>query len=305
MLELQEQILQDPDVQEVLGWQQPDGWLAWDFHGSKSIETGIRILCEKGLSRQNPCLAQALQALEEHPERLERGIGKPGRTLDELGFGGSRMIRAAVGAYAGLEQRPFVKEQVAEALAGFRSVLDVESIQDGTQEYQGRLVFKPGLRWPGIYHLRLLAFTHDWRTAGNRAMLAAALQRLVEFSPLPDIYVRNKSGWIAPASFCMQDFNPDLGSVQDREWMMWFQRIECLARTGVIRANPDLSGQVEHLKKVLEAGGGWFTGKPTHAYFSKWGAYTGLRLEPDWRRSQHRRVDLTFRSMLILHYYES
>ena len=75
ILVLQEQILLDPLVKEVVGWQQPDGWLAWDFHGAKSLETGFRILFEKGLSRQHPVLARALLAMEEHPERIYRGIG--------------------------------------------------------------------------------------------------------------------------------------------------------------------------------------------------------------------------------------
>jgi hypothetical protein len=161
MLELQEQILRDPAVQAVLGWQGSDGWLAWDFHGAKSMETGIRILCEKGLDPQHPAFARALQALEDYPDRLDRGIGKPGRLLDQLGFGGALMIRAVLAAQAGMEDKHFVQEQVQEALAGFKAVLDVESIKDIVEDYKGRLVFKPGVRWPGIYHLRLLAFTRS------------------------------------------------------------------------------------------------------------------------------------------------
>lgn len=40
MLDLQSQIQDDPAVKEVFSWQQPDGWLAWDFHGYQSIEAG-------------------------------------------------------------------------------------------------------------------------------------------------------------------------------------------------------------------------------------------------------------------------
>jgi hypothetical protein len=49
MLALQGRILEDRAVKEVLSWQQPDGWIAWNFHGYHSMEAGIRILCEKGL----------------------------------------------------------------------------------------------------------------------------------------------------------------------------------------------------------------------------------------------------------------
>ena len=302
MAALQDGILQDPTVQEVLRWQQADGWLAWGFHGGKSTETGIRILCEKGLSSQHPALARALQALEDYPERLERGIGKAGRILDELGCGGQLMIRAAVFAYAGLENKLFVKEQVDQALTGFEAVLNVDTIDEIVDTYKGRLVFRPGVHWPSIYALRLLAFTRNWRTAENQSMLVKAIQRLVELSPIPDIAVRSKSQWIAPASFCMHDFNPDMESMDDADWMRWFHRTECLARLGVILAIPELKQQVDKLESLLDAGNGWFTRKLNHPYFASWGAYSGLRLEPDWRRSKSRVYDLTFRGLLILHY---
>jgi hypothetical protein len=75
MLALQGQILQDELVQQVLSWQQPDGWLGWDFHGPHGLESGVRILREKGLDRAHPAIAAALRSLEQHPERLERGLG--------------------------------------------------------------------------------------------------------------------------------------------------------------------------------------------------------------------------------------
>jgi hypothetical protein len=302
MLALQEQIMLDPLVQSVLEWQGPDGWLAWDFHGTKSHETGIRLLCEKGLSKQHPALARALQALEQYPERLERGMGKPGRLLDMLGFGGARMIRAVLFAYAGREDKPFVQEQVQTALAGFRAVLEVDSIRDIVEEYRGRLVFKPGVCWPGIYHLRLLAFTLGWRTAENRSMLVDAVRRLVELSPIPDITLRSKSQWMAPASFCMHDFNPDMESMDAAQWMMWYHRSECLARLGMIQSIPALQRQVERLQALAEAGSGRFSKTFNHPYFTRWGAYTGLRLEPDWRQPKRREYDLNFRRLLIFHY---
>ena len=305
MIGLQELLLQDPDIQEVLSWQQPDGWLAWDFRGSKSIETDIRILSEKGLSRHYLPLARALQALEDYPDRLDRGIGKPGRLLDELGFGGSQLIRATVCAYAGLEEKLFVQEQVTEALAGFKAVLEVGSISEIVQEYRGRLIFKLGLRWPGIYHLRLLACTRKWQTAENQAILVTTVRRLVSLSPLPDIYVRSMYRWLAAASFCMHNFIPDMQTMEDAEWMLWFHRMECLSHLGVIQAVPELKRQVERLAGALAAEEGWFKRKLNHPYFIRWDAYTDLRLEVDWRHPKCRVYDLTFRSMLILHYYES
>jgi hypothetical protein len=299
---LQAQILEDGLVREVVAWQGPDGWLGWDFHGAKGTETGIRIMCEKGVDPRNPVVRRALAAVEGHPERLERGLGRVGGMLDEAGLGGGQMIRATVCAYAGIEDKPFVKEQIEVALAGFKALLEVNSIKDMVEEYRGKAVFRQGVRWPSIYHLRLLAFTRDWRTPARRALIAAAMRKLVELSPIPDIRVRYKSQLISPASFCMHDFNPDLQTMDAAHWMMWFQRMELVARLGVVREVPELARQAEALERMLAAGGGRFAKKLVHPYFNTWGAYTGLRLEADWRAPWRREYDLTFRSLLILHY---
>ena len=204
MLALQSQILEDPAVKEVFGWQAPDGWLAWSFHGYPSLEAGLRLLCEKGVDNRHPVLSRAVQALINCDEdRLSRGLGKPGMILDQCGLGGAQMIRAAVLAYAGIEDEPGVKEQIELALDGFRSVLSINRIDDLVNEYQGKPVFQPGIRWPSLYHLRLLAWTHRWRTPENQDDLVRCIQKLVELSPIPYLRLRYHSQLIAPAAFCM------------------------------------------------------------------------------------------------------
>lgn len=303
MLRLQGQILEDAAVKTVMGWQQPDGWLGRDFHGADGIECGIRLLCEKGVEKSNPLLGRALDALATcGPARLEGGIGRVGRWLDELRLGGSEMIRAAVLAYAGVEDLPIVQAQVERALAGFAAVLEVASIADLFDLYRGQRVLKPGLAWPGIYHLRLLAYTVAWRTPQRVDKLAECVQRLAQLSPIPEFNARHGSQLIAPASFCMHDFDPDLSGLNDAGWMMEFHRLELLARLGVIDRIPALQRQAAALEEILGAGGGFFCLKLNHASFKQWGAYTGLMLEPDWRAQKRRMYDLTFRSLLILNY---
>jgi hypothetical protein len=103
----------------------------------------------------------------------------------------------------------------------------------------------------------------------------------------------------------MDDFNPHLAGLDGAGWMMWFHRMELLARLGVIPAVPELQRQANELAVLLESRAGWFTRPLSHAYFKRWGAYTGLMLEQDWKAAQRRLNDLTFRSILILHYAES
>jgi hypothetical protein len=306
MLALQSQILEDPAVKEVFSWQAPDGWLAWNFHGYNSMESGIRLLCEKGLDPSHPVLFKALQALKSSSEdHLSRGLGKPGKILDQLGLGGAQMIRAAVLAYAGIEEEPGVKEQIELALAGFRSVLEINRVDDLSDEYQGKQIFRQGIKWPSIYHLRLLAWTRGWRTAQNQSDISRCIQKLVELSPIPYLLVRCQSQLIAPAAFCMDTFSPDLAALDGAGWMRWFQRMELLARLGVFHNVPQLARQTKTLTELLESGEGFFTRHLNHTYFKKWGAYTGLMLEQDWKDPQRRTNDLTFRSILILHYAEN
>lgn len=303
MRHLQALILQDAAVQEVLAWRQPDGWLAGDFHGTESIETGIRLLCEKGVEKDHPALAGALEALAAAgTDRLARGIGRVGAWLDEMGLGGSQMIRAAVFAYAGVEELPFVREQIGRALAGFEAVLGIESLAGLFDDVRGKRVIRPGVAWPGIYHLRLLAHTRAWRSPAAMEMLADGVRRLIRLSPLPEFSARHGSQFIAPASFCMHDFNPSPAALDGAGWMMWFHRMELLARLGVVSRVEELRAQVAGLREHLAAGDGMFPLALRHDYFKNWGAYTGLMLEPDWRGGRRRIYDLTFRSLLILHY---
>jgi hypothetical protein len=299
MINVQKQILQDEAVREVIESQGSDGWLAWSFHGYNSMESGIRLLCEKGVEANQPVLERALDSLEKHTNRLERGLGEVGKILDDLGFGGSQTIRAYLFAHAGKEEIPLVKKQIEQTLEVFKFVCTVESLESLYQPYKDKLVFRKGIRWPSIYHLRLLSLTKNWRTPKNYKMILESIRQIVRLSPIPHIYVRYKSQLIAPASFCMDNFHADLNRLTDAEWMQWFHRMELLSRLGVANQIPQLKQQIQALADMLQAGHGSFVKKLNHIYFKKWGAYTGLMLEKDWRHPQRRINDLTFRSLLI------
>lgn len=304
MVKLQKEILEDAWVQKIFSWQQPDGWLGRDFHGENSMETGIRVLREKGLARSHPILVRAIDTLQKEETRLIRGIGKVGKVLDDRNLGGTRMIQATVFAYAGKENIEIVQDQIKKSIKTFQAVNAYHSIDQISTIYKNKLVFKPEPVWPSIYHLRLLAFTQSWQNSENREILKNAIQSLVHLSPIPEIHVLFNSQLIAPASFCMLDFNTDLSSMNDGEWMLWFHRMELIARTGILNQIPELVAQVQVLERILESGHGFYTKKLNHYYFQKWGAYCGLMLEKDWRSPKRRMYDLTFRCLLINHYMD-
>jgi hypothetical protein len=298
MEKLQDQILQDKAVKAISSSQGSDGWLAWTFHGYESMESGIRLLCEKGVEADRPVLARALLALEKHTERLARGLSKVGEIFDERGFGGGELIRAHLLVHAGREDSLPVQKQIEQTMQVFKSAIGIKSLEKLSQSYRGKLVFREGVCWPSIYQLRLLAFSQSWRTPENHKAIVQSIRHIVQLSPIPNIYVKYKSQLIAPASFCMDNFTPDMNTLTDAEWMQWFHRMELLARLGVVGQIPELKRQAQALEKMLEEG--LFTKKLRHTYFHKWGSYTGLALEKDWRLPQRRINDLTFRSLLIL-----
>ncbi|MGE5576014.1 MAG: hypothetical protein ACM3TT_02315 [Syntrophothermus sp.] len=311
MICLQEQILQDETVKEIIGSQQAGGWLGTRFHTAEkaengkyntAAEVGIRLLCEKGVTRNHPVLVRALEALDGTDETFARELFRVGRILDQKGLGGSYLIRAAVFARAGVEGQPLVKEQIDTALEAFRAVFDAKSIWDIAEKYREKLVFKPEVRWPNIYHLRLLAFTSRWRTPENREMVGREIGHLVKVLPLPEIHVREKAQLIAPCGPLLEDFDPDMSKLDAKGWMAWFRRMELLSRLGVVGRVPELRTQVKRLEEMLEANGGQFTQKMAHSHFTHWTAYTGLALEKDWKSPERRVFDLTFRSLLVLYY---
>lgn len=299
--QLQTLLLDDPLVHKILASQTADGWLEQRFHGYDSLESGIRILCEKGLDRHHPGLVKAVEAVCDHDARISADLGSFGSFADSQRLGGTQLIRAVVLAYAGLTEHSLVQTQIEPALAAFQAAAGYRQLADFLEDFRNRQVLKSGCLLPGIYHLRLLAFTHSWRSEENIAMVAGAVQRLVELAPLPPYYLRRNSQWIAPASYATLDYT-FYSDMPAEAWAAWFLRMELLARMGILCAVPELQAQALQLKAMLADNQGWFSLPLRNPYFQRWGAYTGLALEADWRKASRRRNDLTFRSRLILHY---
>ena len=300
---LQGQILEDKLIQEFLESQNPDGWIDEDFHSEKGVETAVRVFFEKGVLSQYPSFQKILAELEKREDTFDVGsLFRVGKVLDEKGFGGSQLMRSTAFAYAGIEDKDFIQEQIENAVDKFRFVISVNKIQDIIEEFKGKLVFKKDVKWPSIYDLRFLAFTKSWRSKENEEIVTSSISQLIKLSPIPHILVRKGYQLISPASFCMHDFNQDMATLKDKDWMMWFHRMELLSRLGVIKHIEELKAQVDFLVKTLDENDGLFSKRLNHFSFNKWSAYSGLVLEKDWRTDKSRICDLTFRSLLILHY---
>lgn len=302
---LLKEIMNDDLVRDISFRQNDDGWIDQDFHHEKGVETAVRVLAQKGIGKNHIYQKNMLCELEKREKSFDNGcLDRVGKVLDDKGFGGSNLIRATIFTYAGEEEKDFIKVQLKNALIKFNYLLGVNNLTDIIEPYKNKYVFKEGVMWPSIYDLRILAYTYGWRSNENINMLITAVQKLINLSPIPKINVLHKSQLISPGSFCMHNFNPELISMKDKDWMMWFHRIELLSRLGVVKYIKELKEQVYYLINLLEESDGLFTKRLSHNYFNKWGTYTGLALEKDWRTKERRICDLTFRSLLIIHYSE-
>ena len=105
-------------------------------------------------------------------------------------------------AYAGEDHSAIVQEQIEAALQGFEYLQSVEAIEQISRPYKGKLIFKPGVLWPSIYHLRLSAFTDSWRTPENLKTALIGIKRLVKLSPVPEIHVLDRSQLMAHRFVC-------------------------------------------------------------------------------------------------------
>jgi hypothetical protein len=303
-------ILADGRVRYVLGWQRADGYLGEVFHGgwipeekrkfsATGAESGLRFLAEMGLPATHPAVEKGLHAL------LQPGWNA-GKTswntyAPEIGLFGDDYIRAVVFAYYGLENHNFSRIEVERALDRFRDVLQVRSLDEITGTYRDKRYFAGAAVLPDIYHLRLLAFTYGWRNSGTTELVARAVRRLTELSPVPAIYVKYRSRLIAPAAIYPRDLGKSLQEFGGSDWFPWLHTMELLARTGIVGRVPALKRQALELRALLEADAGPFATKPDERGFRKWSVYTGLALEEEWKSGKWKN-DLTFRALLILKY---
>ncbi len=303
MKALQTQILNEEKIKYLFSLRKSDGWLGGLFHGTEEPESIIRFLTEKGVEPSHQIIQNALSAIIARDEKFDLGsLNNVGKPLDSMHIGGSKLIRACVFAYAGNEAYDFVLEQIKESLDAFEYVCEVERIEDIYKPYKDKLVFRDGVRWPCIYHLRLLAYTNCWRNNSNKAMLEKSINNLVKFSPVPSVKLLYKSQIISPASVFMNNFDNDMDSLNQKEWMMWFHRTELVSRLGIANKIDSIKNQIDYVNTYLDENHGLFVKKMRHYYFTKWTQYIGLALEDDWKTSAKIVNDLTFRCALINSY---
>lgn len=319
----QEQILNEPIVQRIIGYQKENGWLGVGLHSRRAgteqfenQETATKYLAEKAVDKDTPVLKRAMEAFATIPLD-DPCYDTRGRILDEfrLAANGMNLVRCACIARAGYDDVIDISPQIQLSLDSFRRVLEVDSVLDVSRPInRGRIrVFNNGEKWPCRYHLDILAHTQAWKTEDNIKMIADSVTKLMR-TDRPELVGLIPWSWVGHAlgtlgGFASQGFSiksstvlpspvanattqPDLYNL---EYIEWF------ARCGVAPHVPALR---EAVSEIAEAVGndGVCRIPVVDDIFKGWGAYAGLRLETDWKSKVRRDCDITFRALLILHY---
>lgn len=267
------------------------------FHGFDTLESILKVFGEHGIERSDPyfrAVFERIQALDENSPQLTRGLGKSGMTLDEHRCGGGMLIRAACMARAGLEDEALVKAEIAESLEVFGGLLGIAHKDELVIPQKDKFIMRKGVALPSYYHLLILAHTYSWRTPENISRVRQAVSNLCQLS-LPHVLVKAGSQLVAPASLNEQHWLTPRKIHYDSEKAMWVERMILLLQAGI--ADETLSAAIgDFAPQFVEQ---WSKDIRNTQPFLKWGAYTGIGLEPDWKSKERKHLDLWFRQRQI------
>jgi hypothetical protein len=203
-----DEILTDKRVQYAFSWQKENGFLGNFFHAGwipavkmKYFGTGaegaLRFLSEMAVPDTYPVVQSCLEALLKdnwNPDPWKWSTEfKP-----ESGLFGADNVRAVVFSYFGIEDYDFIQTEIQRTLGYVGEVSSIPSIEEITGIYGNKLYYA-GTPLPDLYNLKLLAYTRNWCNDENIKVIAGAIERLIDLSPLPNIYIKMKSQLIAPA----------------------------------------------------------------------------------------------------------
>jgi hypothetical protein len=273
------------------------------FHGFNSIESFCKILVEHGIAIKEFNLNKCLQILIKSNTNnvlYTKGLTKVGSILDRNMISGSKSIKASILAHAGIENNDMVYEGIEKALKAFAVAGSVRSINEISVFHKGKHVFIPNVSWPDYYDLKVLAFTNSWKNETNKKLLKDAITNTISFQPIPNIYLLHKNQLIAPGSFLMHSFDYDVMECTDSEFYEWIIRSDFLARMGALPKSI-----IQSFNQLTENEGRLIMRisklKP-NTICMKWGAYTGISLEENWKSKISKVNDILFRLVLIEKY---
>ena len=314
----QEQIMQEPIVQQVAVCQKENGWIGTSLHGNITTqEGGTKFLAEKALNKDTPLLKRAMDAFVNIP--LDNWCyDTKGRIFDEFRVTGHGMnlIRCACIARAGYDDVIDISPQIQLSLDCFKRVLEVDSVLDISRPIKNgkHRVFNDYEKWPVRYHLDILAHTNSWKNEKNIKMLADSITKMMK-TDRPELVNYCPSSWVGYALGPLGGF-PSQGltvkvtcglpspiniHLPNKPEVYLLEYIEWFARCGIVQYIPALQDAVNDILDSVDNEG---ICRAPMLEGKDWGPYYGMKLEVDWKSETRKVCDITFRALLILHYSE-
>ena len=307
MSQLQERILKQRRVQKIFSYQHADGWIGDSIHGGigTGLDASISALRDYGVDANNEGLRRAKHAL------LNPGVNEPykrnfpgGDLLDRDNHGGVSFFKALILARLEAENEPLVQEQISLALECFRSVLNVNhldevSVKKRIRNYENARYFIEGKMFPGFPHYAILSHTASWRTAESKRMLIKAINHTINLKPGDATFFVKEKSRVIGTSGGWEHLLPDCGfNLQGVSFMFWLRELERFCRLGIAKSVPKIGSQVVLVEDFVKRQN--ILEELSEGQLSSLKKYA--RMEVSWRKEEQILCDLYFKLLLISYY---
>jgi hypothetical protein len=176
-----------------------------------------------------------------------------------------------------------IQAEITEAVEIFEQITTIQDKHEFLEQYKDKwILIKPIV--PSYYHLQLLSYTESWRSRGNFEKVSQGIANLFHLN-LPSVYLKHRSQIIAPANINLPQIIKPSNEI---EYLAWFDKTRMLLKVGY--RNQKFLSTVRNFIDSFS-----FTMINNNYHFMKWGAYSGLALEPDWRSKTRKRLDILYR----------
>lgn len=307
------EISDEPIYKRIASCQKENGWLGNGFHGPnkdagpyENQEVGTKWLAEKAVGKDNIVLKRAMDAFVT-TELTDLCYRTKGKYYDEFRYAanGQNLIRCACIARAGYDDNIDIRPQIQLALDSFNRVLKVDSILDITQikkvNGKEKRIFHDNEKWPCYYLLDILAHTSSWKTEDSIKMLSDAVKKLMR-TDRPECQVGGDSwvGYVLGTVGCLKE-GYSLGYDKNGVHYTYLDRVEWLCRCGLAPYINELQAEVDLLEEAIDLNG-ICRATIDENQLKGISTYGGQQLEVDWKTDTRKLCDVTFRTLLIMHY---
>lgn len=216
MRRMQEDICQQSNAQKHFSAQHDDGWFGHELHGLDGMDCHIGDLLNMGVEPDHPRIQLAVKALlTPSIASQHKNWFRGGEALDADGRGGNRAIVADILSWANCpEDTPPLADEIALSLEHLAAIPQYRSVDDFTVVGKSHRYYKPGVRFPGANHIRLLQNTRSWMSEGSIAIATDAMRHGYELMKDFDELITFRkpsgygSGYVGPFNYNWQALTP-------------------------------------------------------------------------------------------------